>query len=550
MKKHVCALMLLACGAGAALGQSNYRVITRPQPFDREVLRRLNLDAAWATRLKLESNRDGIFSVQLIPTKGTPQLVVQTLFGSVLLIDAESGDVLWRTPLPKPLAQKVGANSQSIFVVRGDMLYVLNRANGLHRVYTKLKSDLLATYGYRLPAPPSAAPAVDEAGVFLAVGNRIAAYAIPDFEAAAQAKLDKREIELFTGLDESSLQPLPLWTFDTPGATVEQTPLPTPELVNVMTTDGRFMGLNRFKVFLRFTFKLDTAIIAPMSSHGLTAYAGAEDYTLYALDMHGAQVTWRFLAGAPIYRQPMVTDEDIYVLAEKIGLYRVFRNTGEEAWLNRDAEQYLASNPKLVYARDRQGKLLFLDAHRGSTLTAHDVRDWTIAVSNEWTDRIYLAAQDGQIACLRHRDYPLPVVNRTLPDLTAPPEDPDAEKKNGLDKKDTDKKEVFEDKKEADKKEADKKEADKKEADKKEADKKEADKKEADKKEKKKDEKKEEKKEENKEEKLGRANGPAQLRWGVVDEHVGLCIVRGVVRGAARCLAGVAAGVAEAPRLS
>jgi hypothetical protein len=451
MKKHVGAvvlLALLACVGGVALGQKKHRVITRPQPFDREVLRRLNLDAAWVTKLKLESNADGIFSVQLIPTKTVPQVVVQTLFGSVLLLDAETGDVLWRTPLPKPLAQNVSANSQSIFVVRGDMLYVLNRQNGLHRVFTKLKSDLLATYGYRLPLPPSAPPTVDEAGLFLSVSNRVAAYALPDFEAVAQARIDKREVELFMGVEDSSLQPLPLWTFDTPGATVEQAPLSTPERVNAMSTNGRFLGLDRFKGLLSFAFNLDTTIIAPINSHGLTAYAGAEDYTLYALDMHGAQVIWRFLAGAPIFRQPMVTDKDIYVLADKIGLYRVFRETGEEIWLNKDAEQYLASNPKLVYARDRQGDLLFLDGHRGSTLTEHDMRDWTIAVSNEWTDRIYLAAQDGQIACLRHRDYPLPVINRTQPDLTAPPVDPDAEQKDGMEKK-----EMLDDEKKEEKKE-------------------------------------------------------------------------------------------------
>ena len=40
-----------------------------------------------------------------------------------------------------------------------------------------------------------------------------------------------------------------------------------------------------------------------------------------------------------------------------------------------------------------------------------DLSEWAIPIPNEWTDRVYLAANDGQVMCLRHRDLlkPLPL---------------------------------------------------------------------------------------------------------------------------------------------
>ncbi len=188
MKKLWGVFLCLVGGSAVQTAQPSVRVITYPNPPGRETLERLNLDAAWLTRIKLASSADGIFSLQIIPTRTTPQLVVQTYAGAVVLVDAETGDVLWRTVLPKPLVQPVGYNQRSIFVVRGDVAYVLNRANGLHRVYQQGPREPLPSYGYRLPAPPSAAPTADEGGVFFAMGRRVMGYGIPDFEAAEAAK--------------------------------------------------------------------------------------------------------------------------------------------------------------------------------------------------------------------------------------------------------------------------------------------------------------------------------------------------------------------------
>ena len=91
----------------------------------------MNLVIAWNTRVQVDGNRDGVFSVQVIP--GSPnQLVVQTYKGAVILFDADSGDLIWKTHVGVPYWTPMPAafNSQSIYVTRRSMLHVLNRYNG------------------------------------------------------------------------------------------------------------------------------------------------------------------------------------------------------------------------------------------------------------------------------------------------------------------------------------------------------------------------------------------------------------------------------------
>jgi hypothetical protein len=128
-------------------------------------------------------------------------------------------------------------------------------------------------------------------------------------------------------------------------------------------------------------------------------------------------------------RQPAVTDRDVFFSATRAGLYRLQRESGRELWRNRDVSRFLAVNYRepteeekkaprdtirFVYAMGRAGQFHVLDGLRGTSLAEYDLRDWTLPVLNEWTDRVYLASNDGQIICLRHRDQLTPVFNKTV----------------------------------------------------------------------------------------------------------------------------------------
>jgi hypothetical protein len=128
---------------------------------------------------------------------------------------------------------------------------------------------------------------------------------------------------------------------------------------------------------------------------------------------------WRFTTGAPIRQQPAVTDKSIFVVAEGRGLFRIDRRTGKEMWRNRNARRFLAVNSKFVYAFDRSGYLLVLDQERGTTLGKMDTGAFVVPITNEFTDRLFLASHNGLIVCLRDHDQRTPLVNKKVADMEA-----------------------------------------------------------------------------------------------------------------------------------
>src|SRR6266511_2423265 len=101
MKKILCAMSVLVFTFVYVTAQAPYKVYTSPKLPMRDALDRMNLVVAWNTRLPVDGNRDGIFSVQLLPGT-TNQLLVQTYKGAVFLHDADSGDLIWKTHVGVP----------------------------------------------------------------------------------------------------------------------------------------------------------------------------------------------------------------------------------------------------------------------------------------------------------------------------------------------------------------------------------------------------------------------------------------------------------------
>jgi outer membrane protein assembly factor BamB len=457
MKKLLFAMSLVFLGITAGHGQAPYKIHTCPKLPMRESLERMNLLVAWNTRVSVDGNRDGIYSVQLIP--GPPnQLVVQTYKGGVFLYDADNGDLIWKNPQvgvaywdPLPAA----FNSQSIFVTRRNVLHVLNRLNGTQRVYTFNDQIKQAEFGFPLNFTPNAAPMADEDYLYFSMGDRLNAYYIPDFERIDRmvklrdkAKREGKELKIqgeeYIPEGPDSPQPVYLWGWRFADEVMTTPPLVFGAQLSMLTTDGTLTGIGRTGTGPREEyyrpFKFTGQTPGAAGHHWNMAYVGSDDFNLYAFDMIGGRLKWRHAAGAPILRGPSVNDRDVFVAPRRVGLRRIDRASGIEVWTNRDTERFLAANHVYVYALDGAGRFYVMDARRGSTLSTLNMLDWAISVPNEWTDRIYLAANDGQILCLRHRDLAKPLVMKTA-EPPRPPEKKEDEKKEDKkeDKKDDDK---------------------------------------------------------------------------------------------------------------
>lgn len=410
-------------------GQDN-RVFTRPTPPSVEMLERMNLKLAWRSRIPTDGNRDGLYSVQPLGS----QILVQTVSGTVCLVDAVDGGLVWRARPGNAYraTQPLGWNDKLVLVTQGPRLFGLDRVSGRPQ------------WELTLPNVPTAAPVADEERFYVAAGTgRLYVFELSQ----QQSGKSKTQVATAPGRSVSSseytvdqrfeggAQPERIWEYRA-NAPIEQPPLLNKELVMLAASDGTFQAsLKEARQFVD-SYPLGSPITAALGQHNELVYVASQDLNLYAFSVGGdrrIRMNWRFASGAPIRRRPAAQDDDVYAMPDRLGLFRLRRDDGEQLWHNQTAARFLAANKKFVYAADRIDRLLILDRLRGTQLSVLDTHEYNVPVVNELTDRFFLASNDGQLLCLHDRDYRTALVMKTPPPADKEPkkdkEEPKAEAK-------------------------------------------------------------------------------------------------------------------------
>lgn len=473
MKRLVSSGLALVLSAALAPAQDRHLHFTDPVPPHRDVLNRLNLVEGWRTHVPTRGRGDGIATVQLVGR----DLIVQTRSSVITLIDAETGVTRWRTHvgLPFQTMYPVAFNNRSVYAINSANLYSLERDTGRVRwrfkvkggvsaapiaddnfVYLSAPDGRLNTYflpqqRYEAPAPlpepkpegpskpkPLEPPPSDMKSPTLPRGGRVGEnrnYGLYETNRRTTGAISSHLGSIFEQGEQEVKGPQPKLINQTMTyLRLEWTPLQTPEEVLVVGPDGVFADYGkkpRENGVIPELFRVDigTRITGQPDQMGTVAYVGGQDGNAYAVDMRQGRVIWRHIGGSPIVGRPFSTVKDVYVTSRDGGLARLDRATGDPMWRlprgnqvlesNPDAEQFLAANPKFVYALDRRGHLLVLDQRRGRTLSSYDVRDFVVPIPNEETDRLYLGANNGLIVCLHDREYRQPVAHRQVEDRAA-----------------------------------------------------------------------------------------------------------------------------------
>jgi outer membrane protein assembly factor BamB len=434
----VAAIAMLAAAVAPLSAQDPTRLYSAPPALPREALDRLRLTTAWTFTVPTDGRRDGLFSVQVAPRAGGQELLVQTRSGSVTSLDATTGRVLWTARLGAPyrVAQPVGYNRRSVFVINNIVLYALDRDNGS------------VQWQFELPSGAIAPPVADEDQVYLSLSNdRVKVYALPNIaqweqqarknKAAANTSAMEAARVLKGGNNLPAIGPLssihdayrpvpsgpqPAESFSyVPDDTIEGPPVVGQQRIMLAAVGGGITGLARGAPRAAWELRARGRIRVPAGQYDDIAYVASTDFTLYAVDIDAGRVLWRLPSGGRPSDQPAVLDEDVYLAVDGSRLIRARRADAEESWQNDDAARFLAAGKHFVYGADRAGRLVVIDRARGTTLSTYDgTRDFVFPVQNELTDRLYLASNDGRIVCLHDRDSERPLVMKTVKERQPP----------------------------------------------------------------------------------------------------------------------------------
>lgn len=371
------------------------------------LLNRYGLETAWTAQAVLNPSRDKVAHLVL----DEELLYVQATNGIVTAFDAETGVRAWAVRLgsfdePSFPAE---SNETMVMIVVGTKMYGIEKRTG-NVVWT-----------LRLPGAPSTSPSADDTQVY--VGT---------LDGSVYAFSLKKIKELYSD------RKLPQWSHEAmvwryqAAKEITSPPLTSGRTVNFASRDGSLYAVSPNRRELTFQFETDAPIVAPMAQWGDQQYLASEDYTFYAINASSGQVIWEFIAGLPIRTSPEIVRGNLYIHPDRGGLYCLDAAEGAQKWWQPRLEEFLAVANDIVFSRDINNDIVMVTAADGHTVGRLPAGRYRRHVSNDRTDRVYLATDTGRIAALRFRGRTFPVYHKHperlpllpefAPEVPTPPE--------------------------------------------------------------------------------------------------------------------------------
>lgn len=240
-----------------------------------------------------------------------------------------------------------------------------------------------------------------------------------------------------TDLRPRGVEPRMRWEYGITGR-ILFTPLLSPLRAWVATDGQVLMALSKLDKATEVTQRTAVAVSATPSQADVMGYFPLGDGSVVAIDLSGgnlvggASVRWRANLGGIANRTPYLTEDAVFASGDDSGVARVDRRNGEIVWRSdSQIDRVLAVTPEFAYLRDRQGRLHVFDARRATNpgnkwstpLSGIDLGEFNIPVTNTVSDRVFLAADNGLIVCLRDASakYARPVRVVPVANVNPPP---------------------------------------------------------------------------------------------------------------------------------
>jgi outer membrane protein assembly factor BamB len=371
----------------------------------RTALGRLGLERHWMGFVPLEG-AERVLAISIADTL----FFAQTNKANFHVYDAESGRELWMANLGSETGAAVPAsvNSRLVFASSGTELFALDRQTGR------------LVWAANLRALPTSATACNEQQVMVGLSNgKLVSYVLYDPN-------DKRK----------ALYPEPRewWNWQTSRGALTSRPLPAQQFVAFGGQDGKlYVALSALPTDLIpvMLYRIATGgeIAAPLGAYGTrTILVPSGDNNVYAVDLFGASVMWVYPSGAPVLQEPLVADDDVYAVNTAGLLTSLDARNGTQHWTtSTHGGRLISVSAKRVYLESFDDDLFIVDRATGQILadpraTAQraglNIREYTIGLTNNQNDRMYMATPSGLILCLREMGQTQP---RLLRDPKLPP---------------------------------------------------------------------------------------------------------------------------------
>ncbi len=314
-------------------------------------------------------------------------LVVLTPSATLECFEAETGTRLWSTQIGEPghPVFPPAVSEKFVVVVHGTEWILLDRVTG----------DIL--WRKRTEGVPGSGPALSQNLLFVPMHNGVMEiYSIQDFQTP---------VSVLRSLGHPTAPPLT-----------------TPRTVAWATDAGHlYVGLANIRE-MRFRIETGRSIESqpayrPAGRSGLYYIPSADGY-LYCVDEWSGIVQWTYATGQALFQTPLLFKDSVLFVTAENNLYHLAgdppQRQPELQWIVPGIRRALAIHENRVYAVGSVGQLVVVNLQSGSRIF-QSVRPLPeVQLSNDRTNRIYVATAEGRIECLRPQESYYPTIHVDL----------------------------------------------------------------------------------------------------------------------------------------
>lgn len=167
------------------------------------------------------------------------------------------------------------------------------------------------------------------------------------------------------------------------------------------TNTGTCIGITPEAPKRLWQFDAADGIVGPMVRSADALFFASRDTNVYKLDIATGQLVWKCQTAALLEDSPRVTAERVYQYVRGSGLTAIDSESGQPVWQLAKGVELLAEAGGNSYVITKAGKLVVMDNNTAKQVYSVNFAKVSRYVANLTDSLIYIADENGRIACLK-----------------------------------------------------------------------------------------------------------------------------------------------------
>lgn len=171
------------------------------------------------------------------------------------------------------------------------------------------------------------------------------------------------------------------------------------------TDAGNVVSIAPDRPIKQWQFDASGGIAGPIIRDGTSLFFASKDTNVYRVDMVGLplkrQLNWKYQTAGVLDKEPRVTQQVVYQYVLGKGLTAIDKESGQFMWSVPGGVDLLAESKGRAYVITKNRTLVVMDNLAAKKLYSVNFAEVTRHTANTIDSKIYIADEDGRIACLQ-----------------------------------------------------------------------------------------------------------------------------------------------------